>query len=285
MNRKIRWEEVRVGIFVVASVAILSIAVVMLGERTEFFAGKTLIRTFLPNVGGLKTGAPVWLSGVEVGNVEDIRFTDPDQGGQIEVTLGIRRNVLNLVRKDSIAYLSTKGLLGDKIISISMGSTGGPPIEAGGTIAGRAPEDIFNVMGKLSEAFDYLDRVARGLDRLAGVVTEGKGTLGKLLHDQDLYDSLLKSAKNLQIVLAALSGQEGTLYKLAKDPSLYTSLKTTSERLSVLMGSIEAGQGTLGKLVVDPKLYEETQASVTQLKELIEEVKKNPKKFFSFSVF
>ena len=66
---------------------------------------------------------------------------------------------------------------------------------------------------------------------------------------------------------------------------LTTRLDSLRGALQSVSGKIDRGEGSLGKLVNDPRLYDDAKASVTQLRALIEDIKKNPKKYLNISVF
>ena len=71
-RKQVSWAQLRVGLLVLVSLTIFAVLVFfMTGEG--FFSAKYTLRVYLDNAGGLKKGDPVRLSGIDVGNVEQIR--------------------------------------------------------------------------------------------------------------------------------------------------------------------------------------------------------------------
>src|SRR5262245_35983783 len=100
-----------------------------LGARTRLFEPRYTIHAEFTEVGGLAEGATVRLAGVQIGRVSDVRL--PDQpGSKVRVDLNISRRYSNRIRRDSIARIETQGLLGDKIVEITVGTAGAPPLPA-----------------------------------------------------------------------------------------------------------------------------------------------------------
>lgn len=135
-RKQLTWTELRVGLFVLVGLFILMVAIFYV-TGARFLGPKYRVTTYLPEVDGLKTGAPVDLDGVEIGNVQSIGLTPnpPDRMHSITLVLSIDNRFQKQIRSDSSARLVTQGLLGDRYVTISRGLTGSvvPP---NGTIPG-----------------------------------------------------------------------------------------------------------------------------------------------------
>ena len=110
-----------------------------------------------------------------------------------------------------------------------------------------------------------LDAIARSGERLFTNVTSGQGTLGRLLSSEELYDRAHTAVAKLEDVLTKIESGEGTLSKLIHDPSLYQNADQLVARASLLMGNINQGEGTLGKLVKEEELYQRMNSAVAGL--------------------
>jgi len=128
---KQRGAQVRVGIFVFAALGMLAGAIFVLGSRTQYFRPQYTLRAVFSNVGGLLEGAGVYLAGVQVGRVGELRFFEDVAAQKVLVVLKIARNAQNRIRQDSVASIATAGLLGDKYIDITLGSENEPVLEDG----------------------------------------------------------------------------------------------------------------------------------------------------------
>ncbi len=298
-SRYVTWAELRVGILVTVSVLILTIVIVVLGQKTNIFTRKYTLKTILSRVEGLTVGAPVWLAGVEVGNVKKIKFIELSEGGRIEVLLSINRSVMELIREDSVAIITSKGLLGDKIIYITVGSKDKKHIEPGGTLPSGEFTDFATVLEKLSSAISKLsdlserinaitvelNKISHKTETVVSKIESGKGTLGKLISDEEIYNNLKNAAKNLNSVVADINSERGFIGKLLKDPALYERLNKASDRMNSFVEKLDKGDGTLGRLANDEKLYKDLEETTTSLKELIKDIKENPKKYLTIKVF
>src|SRR5437879_5122801 len=116
-------------------------------------------------------------------------------------------------------------------------------------------------------------------------IEKGEGTLGQLVMDRAFYDRAAAAVDELQKVAALLNQPNGSLGRLARDPSLYQRLEGITTKSEALVGKIERGDGTLGKLVTQEQLYQRADKVLTEMETLLADVKKNPTKYFKFSVF
>ncbi len=123
-ERQERRHKLRVGVFVLIGLAAFLGMIYALGARARLFEARYTIHAEFNEVGGLVEGATVRLAGVQIGRVTGVRLP-PEPGGRVRVDLTIGRQFANRVRKDSVARLETQGLLGDKIVELSVGTRGG----------------------------------------------------------------------------------------------------------------------------------------------------------------
>src|SRR5688500_19159767 len=115
--------ELKVGVFVFVGILALGAMIIILGSKQDMFARQYPLWTEFKEVSGLAVGAPVRLAGVNVGIVDRIDF--PQEGKtDLRVLLMIRTDVRERIREDSRASISTQGVLGDKFISLTLGTTG-----------------------------------------------------------------------------------------------------------------------------------------------------------------
>jgi phospholipid/cholesterol/gamma-HCH transport system substrate-binding protein len=298
-TKYVTWSELRVGILVLLSVIILTIVIVILGQKANLFTRKYTLRTHLNRVEGLTVGAPVWLAGVEVGNVKEIKFIPLSEGGKIEVVFTVNRDVMELIRQDSIAIITSKGLLGDKIIYLTVGSKDKEVVPPDGILPSEEFTDFGVVLNKLSTALSRLSDLSDRIDAVAvelhnittranaviNRIDAGKGTLGRLISDDEIYNNLKTAVTSLNTVLMELNSPKGTLGMLLKDPTFYEKLNSTASRMNSFMEKIDKGEGTLGRLASDEKLYSDLMEATNSLKELIADIKKNPNKYLTIKVF
>ena len=91
------------------------------------FESKTTLYAYFGDVSGLVQGAPVRLAGLDVGTVSDIEFAEPPRS-EARVTLKIKTRYLHRVRRDTVVLIDSKGLLGDKILNMTLGTPSSPEV-------------------------------------------------------------------------------------------------------------------------------------------------------------
>ena len=112
----------------------------------------------------------------------------------------------------------------------------------------------------------------------------GEGSLGRLLNDDALAKSLTGTAANVDEITAKLNKGEGTAGRLLNDKQLYDRFNSISERIDKLVGTLEAGQGTAGSLLKDKELYDNMNGAANELRSLIEDIRKDPRKYLNIRV-
>jgi phospholipid/cholesterol/gamma-HCH transport system substrate-binding protein len=154
--------RLRVGLFVLIGVAAFLAMIYALGARARIFEPRFTLHAEFTEVGGLVEGATVRLAGVQIGRVSDVRLL-PEPGGKVRVEMSIARRFRDRIRKDSVARIETQGLLGDKIIEITVGTAAAPPVAPDDLIASRDPFDIGRVMNESAQVVKSVSALADSL--------------------------------------------------------------------------------------------------------------------------
>ncbi len=131
---------------------------------------------------------------------------------------------------------------------------------------------------------EALQGTVQNLDAITARLNAGEGSLGKLLKDEAFSRSLTATTSNLEALTSKLKGGEGTAGRLMTDASLYNRLDSLSNRLDQLIAHLNDGQGTAGQLLKDKQLYENMNGTVVDLRRLINEISKNPKKYLNVKI-
>jgi phospholipid/cholesterol/gamma-HCH transport system substrate-binding protein len=262
-----------------ASLLVFAGLVYMLGRSAGLFERQYRLIASFGQIGGLIQGATVRLAGVPVGHVGEVRL--PEAGGaKVQVELLIARRVQDRIRADSLARIETLGLLGDKIIDISLGSPGAAVLQDGGELRTEEPFDtarltqqgavlLRNLVELSTELRTTLARVAastagadvaetvRALRSLTAEIERGQGVLHRLVYDRKLGTALSDAGETLRQVgetvrridraladprMAGLAGEaERTL----------AETRAAAERVNRILREVEEGRGTLHALVFD----------------------------------
>lgn len=129
-----------------------------------------------------------------------------------------------------------------------------------------------------------LERAVANLEQVTTGIAEGKGTLGTLLKDDAMARSLTASTESVRSLMAGLNAGEGTAGRLLKDAALYNRLDSVTQRLDTLVTRLNSGEGTAGKLLNDKQLYDNMNGAVADLRGLVADIRKDPKKFLNVRV-
>ena len=308
-SSSIRWSSLKVGIVLTLAIAAMLWAS-LTGGGTSIFDPKSEFVCYFRNVNGLVGGSPVWMSGVEVGNVRSIEFVNLDSLRQVEVTCRVKNSVWPMITAEATVQLGTIGFLGDKYVEIIPSGRPGPAISEGVTVPTRDAGSAEAMFRTGEEALTEASELAKHLNGVIGRMDRGEGTLGQMTTNDEMYHQMTALLTNLTELSTSLQQNQerivssiettsravsdvarrvdentGTLGKIISDPHLYDNMAATSARLDSIMKRINAAQGTLGLFVADTALYTETVDLLVRVNNLVADIEKNPRKYFKFSVF
>ncbi|MFA6034390.1 MAG: MlaD family protein, partial [Myxococcota bacterium] len=183
MDRE-RAMQIRVGFFVLMAFVIFLVTVFVLGREKNLFKHHVKLYAYFSGISGLKPSAPVRLAGVDIGTVSAIELPGKPGDKLIRVTLKLNDDVMNHIRADSEASIDSQGLLGDKLINISIGSAESPTIKDGATIKSLDVPDLSKVIDTGREALENIRQITRDLKKtVSGLSTEAvQGDLKDIIH-------------------------------------------------------------------------------------------------------
>jgi phospholipid/cholesterol/gamma-HCH transport system substrate-binding protein len=296
MERKGIGIEVRVGIFVFIGLVVLGYMALRV-NKTKFktVEGYTLT-VFFDSVSGLVKNSPIQIAGIEVGRVKDIVLKD----GRAQVTMTILNGVP--IYADAQAIIKSQGVLGDKFIEIAPGKASAQLLKGGGLISqSRSTVELDDILAKAAPAMEDISKVTKNIGDILGTeegknnlketffnikkttedirniatgLSEGEGTMGKLIRDDALYKDMRTTVTGLKDTVTQIQEGRGSIGKFIKDEEFYDQTKRTMGSLEKVANKIDSGEGTLGKLVNDDSLYKETKytlRSVTKATEGLSE--------------
>jgi phospholipid/cholesterol/gamma-HCH transport system substrate-binding protein len=290
-TRSLAWSELKIGLLTIAAIIIAAVLVFSLTGAKGWFWQRYTLKSRFPTVAGLAVGSPVRVAGMQVGSVKDIQFA----GEQVDVVFDVNKKVQDRITDKSFAYLGSVSLLGSSAVDITPMTAGTPIPEYGYVPQGHAKGQFSDIAEQASGTIDEVTGLVHDLrqgkgsagklitdDRLynelqefvatAGQMTReiqsGKGTVGKLLKDPKAAQSLEASMKNIEDLTRKLNAGEGSLGRLLKDEAFAKSLTGATDNLRTLTDHLNSGQGTAGKLLTDDALYTRLNALTTQFDQL-----------------
>jgi phospholipid/cholesterol/gamma-HCH transport system substrate-binding protein len=253
----ITWDQLKVGVLMLIALVILAFAILKLGQAGNLFGKRYQVVSFVPSASGLRVGGPVTVAGQLAGTIKEITFLPPDQDTtrNLRLLIEVRRELSNQVRKDSRAKVATMGLLGDKVVDISVGTPKFRPLHDGDTLLVVPSTDYEAVVRQASGAINEVVGLTRDLKKVTAGITAGQGTLGQLVTNRQLYDQLNATLTRTTALMERLENPRGTIGRLLDDPSLYYSLNRTVASADTIIRQISGGNGSVAKLLRDDTLY------------------------------
>ena len=271
--------ETRIGLFVALAVLAAAIILERVGSFESFQSG-THVRALFTDIQDLKVGDPVKMAGVDIGRVQSIQLSS----NKVLVVMKVRPAAG--VKTDSSATIKFIGLMGQNFVAVDFGTPRGEALKDNQFIATIEQADLSAMIQKLDSVASGVDKMTESftgfkidtflgplrefitankdplttsisnmqvmMSDLSAQVAQGKGTFGKLLRDEALYNSALGAVSNLQ--------------------DTATEMKTTVAEARKAVDQINSGQGTVGMLLKDDKLYRETTDGMTNLKEILQKM-------------
>ncbi len=287
--------RLRVGIFVVVALVIGTSTAFAIGAQENFFAAKTTYHAVFEDVGGLQKGNTVRVAGVNVGSVTDVVI---GATGSIEVYFRVMDNATHLIRgepglaladmepKPSVVAIGSKGLLGDRIIEITVGSQDFPqwdsdepiPVSVGSGFMALAERTLTEAEGTAhnlrlatdpfadQEFSEDLKETARNLAKASGMIAGGDGTIGRLMYDAELGRDVKGAVKELRAAGKQVAALGKNLNKIAEDVQtnegtvnalLYSdegadairNIRDTFGQLNTILTDVREGDGAVNQLI------------------------------------
>jgi phospholipid/cholesterol/gamma-HCH transport system substrate-binding protein len=271
----------RVGLLVFASIIIVILVIFSVSGDIRLFGHKTVVKTHMSNVDGLRNGAEVRLSGKQIGSVSKINFgsqipSSVDSPTTLEVIMEISgtidgRPAIERIRSDSLAVLKSAGVLGDYVIDITPGTVKGQPIQDGGEINSLAQKSVGDIINASQTAMANFNAISSDIKEMTAKMKAGEGAIGRFINDDAFYVNLNRTVLQTEKLLTDIRQGQGTAGRLISDPMLYNQLTDTVTQLRRTVDQINeqmlSGRGTIGRLLKDEELYNRANSLVGKLDE------------------
>ncbi len=324
IKKHLRWAELKVGLIIFSALIILVITVLFAGSIEELFAPKVEIIAYIKDIKGLREGDPVWLAGIEIGSVKKISL-DPIHGTEILLSIKkdalpfLKKDTHAMVLTqgllgDKFVELSPGSQFSPQLKEHDI--IRGEIVTELQDIVDESSVSLKNVSRFFQRLEEILKKIEKGEGTLSRLINDpslfnnlkdsttelhkaisdlkkAKGTIGKLIYDETIYRELKESLNALKDFTNTLGEGKGTIRYLIDDPSLYNNMNEASIKIKNILENIESGKGVAGDLLTELELRDDTEPelrddlgeTLSELKELIKDIKTNPKRYFKFSLF
>ncbi|MCK5345449.1 MAG: MCE family protein, partial [Candidatus Heimdallarchaeota archaeon] len=199
-----QFEGARLGLFVFFGTVLIVLSIFLIGNKESLFVSSVTVKSTFTRVEGLKTGAPVRLSGYTIGSVSNIELAD-DTTGNVVITMNIDRDIIHFVRLDSEASIETEGLVGKKVISISPGSKELEIVSENSFLKSKAPVSVSEIIEETQEIMSYIKFITKDFSEIVAKINEGEGTIGRIVNDDALYESTVQISRTADTSLALIT--------------------------------------------------------------------------------
>lgn len=234
--------QTRVGMFLLIGLVAAMVSIIALGGDKSLFTTYYRLNAKLNQVQGLNKGSIVSLSGMTVGNIEDIGFNSENQ---LVAIMKIDKKYQKRIAKDSTVEIRTQGALGDKFIYINPGDISVGIADNGDGLSAATSNDLMGIISeKGAEAgkiFDVISEVHKFM---------------KAINADNRSEQMFKNFTEASLNLKEMSAEAKLLIaELRKENS--ESISGSMKKLEKIMTKIDRGEGTLGALINDPSLHEQ----------------------------
>ena len=271
-QKQLKWSQLKVGITVIVASLTLGVLLFLMSGTAGTFTPRITIKSYFDNAEGLRVGAPVRLSGVDIGNVTKISVVGDKPLTPVEVTMKVSTKYGFGLRRDSVSSLETAGVLGETYLDIDSAQAVGPPVQDGDTLPTQVHPDFNQVVRASQSTLQNMDALLKRADRILAFAESGKGSLGKLIYDPTLYNRFSATVAEFQKIVAQVGNGEGSLGRLVSRNDAYDKFISTLDKMNQVVDELQQGKGTAGKFLKDPSLYNNANETIANLKKVTEDI-------------
>ncbi|SOE20993.1 phospholipid/cholesterol/gamma-HCH transport system substrate-binding protein [Spirosomataceae bacterium TFI 002] len=253
---KSAYHNAKVALFVLIGIVIFFATILVIGSMRKVFISKIEATAIFKDVSGLTKGNNIWFSGVKVGVVEDLDFL-PNKG--VKVTFSIEERSQKFIYTDSKAKISSDGIIGSPIIVIEGGNLKQGVIQDGHNFIVDMEDTQQDVIKTLQENNKNILAITTDLKAIVASIADGKGSVGKLLQDETLYNTVNASVSNLQNASASIAGFSKDMNKFGKqlnnpnslpnqllnDTKLMPQVRRSVDKLEASVNNLNEGSQSL----------------------------------------
>ncbi|MER3316713.1 MAG: MlaD family protein [Allomuricauda sp.] len=293
-------QNLKLGIFVVLGTILLIIAAYLIGNGQSLFVKKFTVNAVFNNVNGLQVGNNVRFSGIDIGTVDNIQMMNDST---IVVYMAINKKMKEHIRSDAVATIGSDGLVGSMLVNIVPGQGQAALIEDGARLKSYSKISSQDMLNTLNVTNENAALLTSDLLKITESLTDGKGTLGRLLNDTLMAKDLKQTINNLKIsssqvnttldelqkTLKVLNSGDGVAGVLLSDSlsaekvrNIIQNLEVSSNEitkmttdLNTVIGEMKNGEGVLNKVATDTVLANQLMRTMKNIEEGTERFNEN----------
>ena len=187
--------KIRLGLFIAIGIFIFVVAIFLIGKQKNLFNPVYSLTTTFYNVGGLQVGNKVRFSGINVGTVDAVEIVNDST---VKVTMFIKKDTQKFIKSNSEVSIGSEGLIGDKLLQISQGTSNANFAKDGAALVSSEPIELDEIFASLKVTAENAEIITDELAEIMITINEGEGTLGRLIKDPKIAENLSKTMSNLE---------------------------------------------------------------------------------------
>jgi phospholipid/cholesterol/gamma-HCH transport system substrate-binding protein len=231
----------RLGFFILAAGSVLILVLFLIGKNQHLIGSHFMLRAHFKNVAGLRTGNNVRFSGIEVGTVRDMRILNDST---LEVTMLIKEDLRQVIRRNALASLGADGLMGNKVVNILPQSGTADFVQDGDLLNTRAAVEIDDVLRTLASTGDNINAITESLKVTTARINDSRG-IWKLIEDEKLAENINAASGHLNRATAEAEGMTRDVRSMLAD--------------------VRSGKGPAGVILRDTIMGNELRQSISRL--------------------
>jgi phospholipid/cholesterol/gamma-HCH transport system substrate-binding protein len=274
-----------VGVFVIAGLVLFTTGLFMIGNRHEAFAPHVELYTEFANVSGIIPGAKVQVAGMDAGQVLAMEIPQ-SPSAKFRIKVRVNAKLSGLVRADSVVTVGTEGVVGNRFLEISAGTSRAPAVATGSTLKGVEPTElsailelakgtivnvdntvrnanslvtnanglITSVAGNLNAALDKTKLTISNANEVVTGLKEGREPAGMLLRDEALADEVRQAVTNAKSATGELNraaAQASTLMSELQSKSLPDQVDDTVKEAKRSVANLDAASAQIRQAITD----------------------------------
>jgi phospholipid/cholesterol/gamma-HCH transport system substrate-binding protein len=256
--RPTRRNNIRLGIYIASGVLLFIFVIYLIGSRQNMFQRNVKITAIFNDVKGLRVGANVRFTGIDVGTVSKMDILSDTT---VLIEMAVNEKVTPFIKKNSIATIANEGLMGSKIVVLLPGSANERSVSNGDNLSTSQPVEIDDIIREIKISSERISAVSSNLYDITSKINRGEGIFGKIFTDTSFAYNLSLSSQNLQEISARVNRGEGLVGRLFADTSLATKIDSASilmeqisRNLQGITQKVDQGQGIFDLLLSDTSL-------------------------------
>lgn len=187
--------KIRLGLFITGGLALFVLAVFIIGKQKNLFNPVFKLTTTFYNISGLQVGNNIRFSGINVGTVDNITIINDST---VRVDMLLRKNVRQFIKSDCEVTIGSEGLIGDRLMIITQGSSEALLVKGGELLSSKEPVEMDAIMASLQVTADNAAIISSQLAEIMTKINSGKGTMGRLIQDSTIAENLNQTVTNLK---------------------------------------------------------------------------------------